>query len=81
MEVIEIIKKYIEDNGYDGLYQTEGECACKIDDLYPCGEGGLECNVGYKTPCPKIEDPEGEYHCECLGKEGDWHISATKESK
>jgi hypothetical protein len=48
--------------GYDGLYYP-GECACKADDLYPCGERQTECRPGYLRPCPP--DTCGEH---------DWHI-------
>ena len=54
MEVRDIVKKYLEDNGYDGLYEP-GECACKIDDLAPCGsESVWYCTAGY------LCDPPGE---------------------
>jgi hypothetical protein len=44
--VIEIVKAYLEENGFDGLY-AEDECGCKKDDLAPCGELGESCNAGY----------------------------------
>lgn len=46
--------------GFDGLYYP-GECACKVDDLYPCGER-QNCEPGVLKPCP-----------ETCG-EHDWHI-------
>ena len=51
--------------GYDGLYFA-GECACKVDDLYPCGERQDECEPGYLQPCPS----------EC--GEHRWHIGKVK---
>ncbi len=51
MDVQAIVKKYLEENGFDGLYEP-GECACEINDLFPCGEGSLvHCKPGYKGPC------------------------------
>lgn len=51
MNVREIIKKHLEDNGFDGLYNTDGECACLKDDLLPCQDDSQECEPGYKGPC------------------------------
>lgn len=45
--------------GYDGLY-FPGECACLVEDLYPCGERQEGCRPGFKKPC------------DCY--EHDWHI-------
>jgi hypothetical protein len=47
MNCKEIVKKYLKDNGYDGLY-VPGECGCEIDDLQPCSEDMSECKPGYK---------------------------------
>ena len=43
MTTREIIKKYLEDNKYDGLFNVENECSCLLNDLMPCGE----CDAGY----------------------------------
>jgi len=48
MNALEIVKKYLEENGYDGLYYP-GECACENDDLAPCGEDISKCDAGYFT--------------------------------
>ena len=45
--VKEIVKKYLEDNKFDGLF-SDGECACIIDDLAPCDGICFECEAGYK---------------------------------
>jgi hypothetical protein len=47
---IEIIKDYLERNGFDGLY-TPGECGCCLDDLIPCDEDPSRCLPGYKKDC------------------------------
>ena len=48
--VLEIVKKYLEDNGYDGLYNDD--CGCCLDDLAPCDSNCLNCTPGYKQPVP-----------------------------
>lgn len=50
-------------NGFDGLFWQVGgdSCACKLDDLCPCGEDDLDCQPGYLVPgCP----PECGLGCE-----------------
>ena len=37
MTVIEMVAEHLRQNGYDGLYDAYGECACEVDDLAPCG--------------------------------------------
>ncbi len=46
MTVLEIVEKYLRDNGYDGLYNPDDECGCLINDLAPCGEMNEECRAG-----------------------------------
>jgi len=50
MDVREIVKEYLEKNGYDGLFHP-GMCSCTSDDLFPCGEPYPWCEPGYKVPC------------------------------
>ena len=58
MTVKEIVKAYLEVNGYDGLYAT-GDCACKIDDLMACDESLDDCMAGYlQKPCHENADCE-----------------------
>jgi len=58
MDVLTIIKNFLMENGYDGLYSEEDtDCACRIDDLCACGEIGLlNCKPGIYAP-----DPSGEF--------------------
>jgi hypothetical protein len=63
MRIKEIVKEYLKQAGFDGLY-LPGECACKIDDLFPCGEITDDCLPGYLSPC------------DC--GEHDWHIDKHK---
>lgn len=60
MTIKEIIKDYLDENGYDGLYDQDAECSCKKDDLFPCGDPVIECTAGYKGPCDCEE--EHDYH-------------------
>lgn len=50
MDVKDIIIKFLEENGYDGLFNSDGECACEISDLIPCCEACDQCEPGYKWP-------------------------------
>ena len=59
MTAIEIIKKYLKDNGYDGLFWS-GACSCKIDELIICGESCAHCEPGYFIP-KESEDFDHDY--------------------
>lgn len=50
MTIEEIVKKYLADNGYDGLVMEDGECGCTLDDFQPCGEDFGGCEPAYKGP-------------------------------
>lgn len=50
MDVFEIVAEYLDKNGFDGLFQA-GECACKKDDLAPCGQIDSSCEAGYLCEC------------------------------
>ena len=69
-DVRDIVKIYLTEHNYDGLYDDDGECACLLDDLMPCDqETALDCIPGHTTPCPGGEncqfDPDGDhYHME-----------------
>jgi len=57
MTVLEIVEKYLRDNGYDGL--CSDDCGCDLEDLASCGGESLaNCEPGYKSPCPGPEDCE-----------------------
>ena len=58
MDVKGIIKKYLDDNGFDGLFSPE-ECACDKDDLFPCDGSNSDCLPGYKIEC---HCGEHDYH-------------------
>jgi len=40
-----IVKKYLTENGYDGL--CDGDCGCRKNDLFPCGGDPGRCVPGY----------------------------------
>lgn len=50
MNVKEIVEKYLRENQLEGLFNSDGECGCLLDDLCPCdGEIG-KCEPGYRLP-------------------------------
>lgn len=72
MTVIEIVKAYLTDNGYDGLYSEYGECACEISDLAPCCDAISSCHPGYRYICKDID-------CEYTAYAGEhWHMREMK---
>lgn len=74
MTVKDIIKKYLKDNGYDGLYNS-GECACLVNELAPCDSADIfRCEAGYYVKCdhnPETCPLGGDPDC-------DWHIVREK---
>lgn len=64
LSVLDMVRERLIADGYDGLYNPVGDCACTHDDLAPCGDMTSDCVAGWKAPC----------HC----GEHDWHISDAK---
>jgi hypothetical protein len=60
IDVLSMVRDFLVSAGYDGLCADGGECACKADDLAPCGEIQGSCAAGMLAPC------------DC--GEHDWHI-------
>lgn len=61
MNLREIAKKWLKENGYDGL---AGEnCGCFLDDLMPCDEPSIECRPGYKVVCPGEDKCDHSEEC------------------
>lgn len=54
-DINDIVRVWLKENNYDGLYHTDGDCACSLDDLAPCGILELGCLAGYKTPSDNSE--------------------------
>jgi len=73
MNVKDMVVAYLKEHGYDGLFNDAGECACKLDDPMPCGDGFAECEAGYLNACTP----------ETCALDGDcaWHIGSKKEEK
>ena len=66
---LDIIKSYLTENGYDGLYNSNVECACELSDLAPCGDiSATYCAAGYKQ----------EGCTESCGAGCDFHICKDK---
>ena len=72
--MLNIIKKSLELNGYDGLVGEEN-CGCKFDDLCPCGQIG-DCVPGYiiqwgaGEQCPLLKKGVCECDYDYIGKGG-----------
>ena len=49
--VLEIVRAHLKQNGFDGLSNEDGECACIFSDLAPCGEMSQKCRAGYRRLC------------------------------
>ena len=67
MDVLDIVKNWLTDNNYDGLYSEGGECACELLDLQPCGENFSDCHPGIKKTWDKLTEKQREhleYDCE-----------------
>lgn len=68
MRIQDIVKKWLIDNGFDGL--CTDDCGCEVADLMPCGEP-YNCEAGHKIPCPGPEDCENGGGCL-------WHMMPGK---
>ena len=69
MDIKSIIKNYLRENKFEGLWNPSLECACEIKDLMPCDEAMSDCEPGYKVPCDNNCSFDG--HC-------DWRIGPNK---
>ena len=58
IDVEGIVKEYVEKNGYDGLWNEDGECGCEISNLVPCGEICSNCKPGFKKYCKDCDNDE-----------------------
>ena len=67
-DVKQVILDYLADNGFDGLFSPDYDCACDPSDLAPCEFNCLSCQPGYRVPCDcgdhdfhiQAEKPSGE---------------------
>jgi hypothetical protein len=61
MTVIEIVRQYLKQHGFHGLYDPDIECGCQLDDFMPCSSATKEtCMPGHKIKC-------NEPYCGCNG--------------
>lgn len=67
IDVMDMVDEYLKTNGYDGLLQEDGECACLLGDLAPCGEIMGSCRAGHRVECDE-NVPEGDRPANCDGK-------------
>lgn len=69
-----IIRAWLLDHGYDGLYNPLVPCACLCSDLAPCeGMSETDCRAGYKAWVGF--DPNDDTPCDCDNRECiHWHI-------
>ncbi|MFZ5986364.1 MAG: hypothetical protein ACOYWZ_04450 [Bacillota bacterium] len=71
MTTFEIVKEYLEKNGYDGLYN--GDCGCNLDDFMPCEGFSSECSAGYYQDCQQCDEkdcPIKKAGDRCIGVKG-----------
>lgn len=66
MNVQNIVFDWLASRGYDGLFNADIQCACRLEDLMPCDEPGIDCTAGYLVPCPgtasEVCDGDCEFH-------------------
>lgn len=66
MTVRKLVKDWLKEHGYDGLYTAD--CGCSIGDLVPCGEPCfMDCKPGYRVPCPSTCEGHGEHKFYIVG--------------
>ena len=49
MNIMDFVRKYMEENGYTAL--CSNSCGCTIDDLAPCDSWFGSCLFGYANNC------------------------------
>lgn len=52
MNVKAIVRDWLVTNGYEGLFNENGECGCDLNDLMCCDNSGVDwCLPAYKLKC------------------------------
>jgi hypothetical protein len=70
LTVRDIVEQGLKQDGYEGLYNTDGECGCELGDLSPLDCLSTDCVAGHFVPCPD----------DCEGKGAVWHFHIGKRS-
>ena len=47
MNLEDIVKDWLTQNGYDGLCNIDEKCDCTLEDLMPCSEPDMNCKAGH----------------------------------
>lgn len=58
LNIKEILKGYLQISGYDGLYNDDRRCECKVKNLMPCsirGKDFSDCRPGVYKKCDTKE--------------------------
>lgn len=63
------VSTWLEDNDFDGLVEAHSQCACRHEDLAPCGHIHKGCRAGHVDGCD-----------DTCGLGCDWHIVAGRKS-
>jgi len=63
MEVTDIVIKFIEENGFDGLYNYDLGCGCGKDEYFSCGELQMECCAAYRHESPDTCPKDCDLNC------------------
>lgn len=50
-----LVLQALDRGSFDGLYNEDIDCACKLDDLMPCDAPCMECRPGYLQPLTREE--------------------------
>lgn len=77
MTVLDIVKKYLRDNGFDGL--AGDDCGCALEDgIAPCESCGIEnCVPGRKVPCPGPDECKYANYVHPSSR-CPWHMAAAE---
>lgn len=63
MNVKGIIIAWLKANSFEGLYNPEGECGCKLDDLAPCdSDCMMVCKPGYYVKAHENDSEDYDYY-------------------
>ena len=54
MEISEAIESYMRSNGYSAIIGDD--CHCTLEDLFPCGDCWLDCELGYLNDCAQCAE-------------------------